>query len=273
MAVKSREFQESQIRAALLDAPQRSRGGQRNLPSKSIRKNNFSHLTISAFILTITLMSAPCFGQQGGGGQPGGGQPGGGQPGGGQQQAGGGQQAGGQAQGAGLANLDIPVTPDQRNQGFVGITSQKVQEFGFAGASSSFGELGLAEGASLGGGENTSNYNRNFSLGGGAGGQGFGGVGTQNFFEVPRRSLRINFRPDFEFRAITPSEVVQQFASSFSKIPVNQKFNGQYQITVVDKTAIVQGQVASEADRKRLISQLRLQPGVYRIDDQLQVGQ
>jgi hypothetical protein len=107
----------------------------------------------------------------------------------------------------------------------------------------------------------------------GLGGSQFGMAGNQNFFEVTRGALRGAVQLDFEYPEFTNTQVVNQFATSFSRLPETRSFTGQYQVTVNDKKATVTGWVGSKADSDRLIAQLRLQPGIYEIENNLQIGQ
>lgn len=173
----------------------------------------------------------------------------------------------------------MDLMPDTRNQGFVGATSQQVLDFGFVGGASPTSGPGLAPGASFGGGNNVGRGTR---AGGGARpaggannrmGAGFGAIGTANGFEVARSGLRTTWTPNFISPIVRPEQVVANFNNSFRNLPVSQGSSDGYQIEMVDSTAIVTGNVTSQAEADRLINQLRLQPGVYKIDNRLEVRQ
>ena len=170
----------------------------------------------------------------------------------------------------GAAELDFGGAPDMRNQGFVGATAPGIMESGFVGAGSqTFGEL--AEGATFGGGVNDGNSS---SIPSGSGGGGAGGFnGTNAGGSVIRSNLRTRLRPAF-VAPVIPSRVIEgSFNSNLSRQPTAQSLMGRYQVTIQNKTAFVIGVVDTRADADRLIRQLRLQPGVYRIDDsRLQVA-
>jgi hypothetical protein len=163
--------------------------------------------------------------------------------------------------------VNINVTDDQRNQGFVGATSIDVQEGGFIGVSSESSGSAPAEGANFGGGVNGSGGGNRGAAGRNAG----FGAGNANGFVVSRRSLRAKVRPRFSFTPVSPQQVSNRFNNSFYRLPQSQNFSGQYQVSVQNRKATVTGAVSTQADMDKVIRQLRLQPGVYSIDNQLQV--
>ncbi len=162
----------------------------------------------------------------------------------------------------------VSVTDDQRNQGFVGATAIDVQEAGFSGVSSDTSGSAPSEGANFGGGVNGSGGGNRAGGGRGAGGA---GAGNANGFVVSRRSLRAKVRPRFSFTPVSSQQVSDRFNNSFYRLPQSQNFSGQYQVSVQNKKATVTGSVSTKDDMDRVIRQLRLQPGVYSIDNQLQI--
>ncbi len=174
--------------------------------------------------------------------------------------------------------VKLETSDDTRNQGFVGSTATRVTEFGFVGASSETSGPPLAEGATFGGGVNTGGAaggagGGRGAAGGGQIGQGFGGAGTQNGFSVTRQSLRARLVPSFSAPVVSSAEVADRFNASFARLPESLIMSGQYQVSVNNRTATITGFVPTRADSDRLVRQLRLQPGIYKIDNQLQVAQ
>ncbi len=194
-----------------------------------------------------------------------------------------------------LTGLGGEIT-DRRNQGFVGSTAENVEALGFVGAASPTFGPGVASNSSDGtttdGNVNSfgGNVNDGYApvVGSGAGGGfgrtggfggGFGGAGgfggSSTGFTVSRRStpIRAKLRPQFSFPTITPSQTVNRFNNSFYSQPSVASLNGAFEISIENKTATVRGNVATQQDADRIVRQLRLQPGVYRIDNQLNVSQ
>lgn len=173
----------------------------------------------------------------------------------------------------------LATTADTRNQGFVGSTSDRIREFGFVGAASPTSGPPLAPGASFGGGNNTGRGARAGGFAGGGGfnnrmGAGFSPFGAQNGFEVFRGGgLRTTWTMNFTTPKVEPAKVVADFNSSYRNLPVSQGSSQGHKIELVDTTAIVTGTVSTREEADRLINQLRLQPGVYKIDNRLEVRQ
>ncbi len=218
----------------------------------------------------------------------------------------------------------IPTTNDRRNQGFVGATAQRVQNFGFVGSASDRSGPPTTSGQSWGGGVNSSlgggsrqaggigggqaglggtgmgartgglgGNTNTFNTFGGLGGRGnqlgglggfgnfggLGGFGQQMFGGMGGNQnaggLRGEFNPVFMSNSppVQIDRVPQQFNASFAHQPASQYFAGQYQVQMDGSTAVVTGRVASQADANQLISQLRLQPGIYKIENQLEVAE
>jgi len=183
---------------------------------------------------------------------------------------------------------------DTRNQGFVGATSVQIQELGFIGASSETSGPALSNGATFGGGINNSGNQPaaggggggvNGGFGGGGGGQGQLGAGTENGFQVIRQSMRTRLVPQINVAPIPGPQVVSRFQNRIARQPVPQIsgppfanqafFNGaapRVNVQVQDRTAFLTGFVGSQAERDRWERQLRLEPGVYRIVNQIEVA-
>ena len=174
--------------------------------------------------------------------------------------------------------VKLETSEDTRNQGFIGSTATRVTELGFVGASSETSGPPLAAGATFGGGVNTGGAaggagGGRAAGGGGQIGQGFGGAGTQNGFSVTRQSLRARLVPSFSAPVVSSAVVADRFKASFARLPESLNMSGQYQVSVNNRTATITGFVPTRADSDRLVRQLRLQPGIYKIDNQLQVAQ
>lgn len=170
--------------------------------------------------------------------------------------------------------VTIELSDDTRNQGFVGATGNKIQEFGYVGAASEISGPTLSEGADFGGGVNS----------GGGGGRGgattlrggqaaFGFGGQQNGFPVVRRSVRTKLSRSFDAPAVPGQVVTNRFNEMFYRIPATRQFAGQFNVVVSDRTATITGAVGSQRDADAVIRQLQLEPGIYKIDNQLKIGQ
>ncbi len=160
--------------------------------------------------------------------------------------------------------IDIETTPDQRNQGFVGATANRIQDLGFVGRPGETAGPGLAADATygFGGGVNNSVRN-NITISPAA--------PAENGFSVQRQSVRARVRPNFYSAPRSGQTVVSNFNNHFVQQPGFNSIRGNYSINVQDRTAFINGSVGSQADSVRLERQLRLEPGVYKIVNQLQV--
>jgi hypothetical protein len=165
-------------------------------------------------------------------------------------------------------------TADQRNQGFVGATGTRIQENGFIGSPGELSASPIAGDGSFGGGTN--------DVGGGGGGangggnnrnrnNGFGGTGDTKGFEVFRSSVRANLRPQFSSPQLSSVQIANRFQSRVQRIPNMTNDGSGVQISITNQTATIQGFVGSFEELNRIQRQLRLEPGVYRINNQAQV--
>ena len=230
---------------------------------------------------------------QGGGGQAGGG---GGAVGGGQQQlqqqqiqqqqlqqqqqaqSGGG--TGGDSDGGGLETLaseDADLlsgieSEDVRNQGFVGATGNRIQEQGFVGPPGESSAPPLADGASFGGGVNDSATGGGGGAGRNVGGNrqtGFGAFGQAKGFQVIRKGVRTRLSPRFASPSRSTEEVAMRFSNRIQRQPVIAFDGGGLSVEINQRVATVTGFAQSEAERNRFIRQLRLEPGIDRVVDQV----
>ncbi len=158
---------------------------------------------------------------------------------------------------------------DTRNQGFVGVTADRIQESGFIGRSVLLGSP-LAEGASFGGGVNNVDSNQVNIGGTAAGGRGgFGAAG--NGVQVIRRSMRSRVRPSFEAPKLSEAQVSGRFERRMGLQPSEVATSNSYSVSLKNRTATLSGSVGSKAESDRLIRQLRLEPGVYKVINRLKV--
>jgi len=114
---------------------------------------------------------------------------------------------------AGTDQVDIEISENERNQGFVGATSANIvgAEEGFVGAVSEQSGPPLTDDASFGGGVNDVAP----TVPGDASGE-------NNSFTVTRRSIRARLRPNF-YAPVTSGEVVSsRFQNHFSRQPGSQ---------------------------------------------------
>ncbi len=162
-------------------------------------------------------------------------------------------------------------TTDLRNQGFVGATGQRIQEFGFVGPAGELSGPPLAENASFGGGVNDS-----VAGGGGGGGNagrnqrtGFGAIGQEKGFQVIRKGVRTSLTPRFATSTYGSDEISNRFNNRIRRQPVISNDGGGLNVSVNNRVATVTGFAQSEAERNRFIRQLRLEPGIDQVIDQV----
>ena len=104
------------------------------------------------------------------------------------------------------------------------------------------------------------------------GGQRAGGVGTNNM--VMRRSLRTRLSAsNLAIRPRSAQQVSNGFQSRLNRIPVTAQASSNVQVRVENKTAFLTGVVNSAAERRRVERMARLEPGIYRIQNQIRVQQ
>ncbi|QEG22755.1 hypothetical protein [Mariniblastus fucicola] len=148
---------------------------------------------------------------------------------------------------------------DRRNQGFVGATAESIGTNGFVGPITSEPDGELAEGRSIGGGVNEGLGNRGATTS--------SSLLQENGFTVERKGIRTRLRPAFAAPR-TPGYVAQsRFQSRMTRQPVVHQFGQGVTVTVSNRTAVLTGVFASAAERDIVKRQLRLEPGVYQIDD------
>ena len=194
---------------------------------------------------------------------------------------GGGVGGGGIGDGVGQATdlLEAVDLIDVRNRGFVGSAAPRIIEQGFVGPPGEQTGPPLGDGATFGGGVNDGQTVGGGGGGGGAGGgggqrNGFGGVGGQEKgFQVQRKGIRTSLSPRFAAPQLSANEIGNRFQSRLSRQPMLRNDNRSMTVRIENRTAIVSGFAGSQAEQDRFIRQLRLEPGIDRIKNQVQVSQ
>ncbi len=163
-----------------------------------------------------------------------------------------------------IPEIAIPEFEDRRNQGFIGATGSNVQELGFVGGLSQF--VGGSTEGSFGGDVNA---NSGSAGGRGGGNAGFSGGGTANGFQLVRpKYIRTRLRANFDAPQIPNEFISNQFSNRLNQLPavgssptVNESIN--------NRTATITGRTSSPEAAVRIERQLRLEPGVSRVVNQL----
>jgi len=168
---------------------------------------------------------------------------------------------------------------DLRNQGFVGATAERIQGLGFVGPPGETSGPPLADGASIGGGVNDGGAaagggaaGGGFGGGGGGGNNqqnGFGGIGQGKGFQVVRKGVRTALTPRFASPTRTTRQISTRFTNRIRRQPNMANDGGGMLVSINGRVATVSGFAQSEAERSRFIRQLRLEPGIDRIVDQV----
>lgn len=182
-----------------------------------------------------------------------------------------------------------PTTPtavDERNQGFIGPNSQQIIDSGFVGASTQLSGGQPTNGNSFGGGVNTQGSSGGGRSGGGALGAqglratggamgrnaGLGGFGNTNTAGV-RRNVRSRLVNQVQVNRTPSSEVARRFSNRIDRLPTITGVGENVQISLTNGTATLTGNVPTAEAASKLERQLRLEPGVYKIDNRLQIEQ
>ena len=164
-----------------------------------------------------------------------------------------------------IPEIAIPEFEDRRNQGFVGVTGSNVQELGFVGGLSQF--VGGSTEGSFGGDVNT-------TTGGGASGRsggnaGFAGGGTDNGFQLMRpKFIRTRLRVNFDAPQIPNEFISNQFSNRLNQLPAVGG-SPTVNVSINNRTATITGRTSSPEASVRIERQLRLEPGVSRVVNQL----
>ena len=158
-------------------------------------------------------------------------------------------------------------TTNERDAAFVGssiFSPQEDDEFRHVGPiRSSFGEAAAAAGGAN-------------QLGGRAGGPGQpgGGVaGNTNGFELPRQQTQLRSRivPRFSSRPMAPAFVSRQVNQRFNQTMLRQS-GMNANISVQGRTAIITGTAPTQQRARVLSRQLRFEPGISRVRNQMGFG-
>ena len=158
-----------------------------------------------------------------------------------------------------FSETTIEVTPDTRNQrGFVGVSLEDpdsvLAEYRFVGAQ----------------GESVTTTNAGQRGGLGAGGR--NGMGAMNGFEVQRISpIRTRVVRAFRAPRVSPNFVATRVNRRLSTLPATQQFSNAMNVTMRGRTAIISGTAQSQTQIDRIRRQLRLEPGVSRIESQVRI--
>lgn len=166
-----------------------------------------------------------------------------------------------------IPEISIPDFDDNRNQGFVGVTGTNVQDFGFVGGLSQF--VGGSTEGSFGGDVNTTSGAGGGGSGRGGGNTGFAGGGTANGFQLMRpKYIRTRLRVNFDAPQIPNEFISNQFSNRLNQLPAVGG-SPDVNVSINNRTATITGSTHSPAAAVRIERQLRLEPGVSRVVNQL----
>jgi len=184
---------------------------------------------------------------------------------------GGGQITGGEQQEVEPIRLTREIE-DRRNQGFVGPTAPYIEANGFIGplTGDPDNESNPEDGRFVGGGVNDGRGDRAASESSVLLDRGF--TPEENGFTVERRSIRTRLRPAFAAPRRSGAVTGARFQARMTRQPVVRNFGQGVSISVSNRTAVLTGQVGSQAEKEIIKRQLRLEPGVYRIDDRTTIA-
>lgn len=159
--------------------------------------------------------------------------------------------------------------PDRRNQGFVGATAPGLDDAAapqsaFVGPITDAPTGDDAEGRFIGGGTNAGVGNRTATTS--------TAELQENGFTVQRRGIRTRLRPAFAAPSVPNFVAERRFQSRMTRQPVVSQFGQGVRISIGNKTAVMSGFVNSRSEREIIKRQLRLEPGVYKIDDRTVVA-
>jgi hypothetical protein len=140
---------------------------------------------------------------------------------------------------------------------------------------SGFSNLG-GEASSQGGGLGGGRGGMGGAFGGGLGGLGglFGGGNPFNRSQQqqqPEKQIRTRLRASIQVARPPASQVESKIESRWSSLPSHPRFRN-VEIEMQGRTAILNGEVASQEDRRIAELLLRLEPGVQSIENQLSVA-
>jgi hypothetical protein len=171
-------------------------------------------------------------------------------------------------------DTEIMVVPNERQLGFVGATVNgsvaMEREFQFVGPRL---ESSSAGGGATGGGLGTVGGGLAGSLSGGLGG--LGGLGTASTlptsgFEVVRPSpIRAQIVPRFIPRPVASSFVASRVNQRINSLPATRQFASSMNVAIQGRTAIITGTARNQEQVNRIQRQLRLEPGISRVESRV----
>lgn len=159
-------------------------------------------------------------------------------------------------------SFDIDVNPDERNnRGFVGISLQNPD--------SVFPEYRFV-------GPNAESLTGSAAAGGNFGGRGTGGAngnGNTNGFNVDRVTpIRSRVVRAFRAPTVAPNFVAGRMNNRLSNLPATRAFNQSMSVSMQGRTAIISGTAQTQTQVDRIRRQLRLEPGVSRIESRVRLA-
>ncbi len=154
---------------------------------------------------------------------------------------------------------DIEVT-DLRQQEFVGRRYNN-----YFHAYSQFNDSGI--GGNTGANRQFGNTGQQQQPGGNI----FGGANANNIGFVTRRSIRTRMRPSFSAPTVPISTRVSNFSDRLSRTTSLRGMTQNVKYVLEGRTGRLTGTVKSEEQKKLLERQVRLEPGVYKVVNELRV--
>ncbi len=161
---------------------------------------------------------------------------------------------------------EIPQFENQRFQPFVGRSRERFEALGIRAHPRSNIEVAGSSNSGGGGGRAVTG-----AAGRGAQrGQGLQAGGATN--NIIRRSLRTRLVPRIEVRTpVSAQQVSSRFQLRLGQSPLLENGADGIQVRVENSTAYLTGFVGSLEERARVERMARLEPGIYRIDNQIEV--
>jgi osmotically-inducible protein OsmY len=97
-----------------------------------------------------------------------------------------------------------------------------------------------------------------------------GGLGAGGNAGV-RRNVRNRLVNQVQVNRVPAAEVAQRFSTRLDRIPTVSGVGSNVQVELQNGTAVLTGRVPSAEASGKVERQLRLEPGVYRIDNRLEI--
>ena len=179
---------------------------------------------------------------------------------------GGGGGGGGQGDAAELPTEVGETIEDQRSQGFVGPTNSAIESGNtdILGGSPGFVGPTAEQIESTSGGPEVQRD-------GGAAGRG-SALGQTNGFVVSRSNVRARVVPNFSFPTVPTEVVSRDFQQRMSRLPsVQPSTSLGIRVEIQGTTALISGVVSNQQAIDDLMGQLRMEPGVYRIINDVRI--